>query len=97
MNFQDESAMEPSDSFSENVKRFDLEFTGILIGLLQRINDRAFANSTDKFISLANRINYNSFYNHQIELLCVKDSMGVTSGSGFHAGGDRNSTNRNGK
>lgn len=71
--------MEPSDSFSENVKRFDLEFTGTLIGLLQRINDKAFNNSSDKFINLANRINYNSFYNQQMEFLCAKDSMRVSN------------------
>lgn len=88
--------MEPSDSFSESVQRFNLEFTGILIGLLARINDRACHNSSDKFLSLANRINYNSFYNQQIELLCVKDSMGA-AGHTAAGGGDRGSMTRNGK
>lgn len=86
--------MEPSDSFSESVTRVDLEFTGILISLLRRINDSA--NSSVKFMSLANRINYNSYYNHQIDLLCVKDSMGGHQNGG--AGGDRVSQMvRNGK
>lgn len=93
--------MEPSDSFSENVKRFDLEFTGVLIGLLTRITDKPAQASTDKFLSLANRINYNSFYNHQIDLLCVKDSMGihgVAQGiTGISGGGDRGQLTRNGK
>lgn len=99
--------MEPSDSFSENVNRFNLDFTGTLIGLLTRINDRPCSNSSDKFLSLANRINYNSFYNHQIELLCVKDSMGVAGhhqvaaaangGGAVTAAGDRGSLTRNRK
>lgn len=94
--------MEPSDSFSENVKRFDLEFTGSLISLLARINDRAFTNSSDKFLSLANRINYNSFYNKQIESLCAKDSMGVAANNHHHhapggGGGGGNGDTRNGK
>lgn len=89
--------MEPSDSFSENVNRFNLEFTGMLIGLLQRINDRTFNNS-DKFINLANRLNYNSFYNHQMESLCAKDSMRVasnsTNASHHHGAGDRRVTSK---
>lgn len=79
--------MEPSDSFAENVNRFNLEFTGQLIGLLERINDRAFSNSSDKFINLANRINYNSFYNHKMEELCAKDSMRVHHSVNIGGGG----------
>ena len=91
--FQDESAMEPSDSFSENVKRFDLEFAGSLLGLLSRINDKPCPNSSDKILSLANRLNYNSFY--KMEFLCAKDSMGTTANGG--AGDRGHSLNKNGK
>lgn len=47
--------MDPSETFSEKVKRFDLEFTGLLIGLLKRITDVAFVNPSDKFINLVHR------------------------------------------
>ncbi|XP_004536680.1 gamma-tubulin complex component 2 homolog isoform X2 [Ceratitis capitata] len=72
---QSESSMVPSDTFSERVKRFDLEFTGILIGLIKQINDVASDNPSDRFINLVHRINFNSFYNQQIDKLCAKDSM----------------------
>ncbi|XP_059621004.1 gamma-tubulin complex component 2 homolog isoform X2 [Phlebotomus argentipes] len=73
---QAESAMEPSETFSENVKRFDLEFTGLLIGLIKHINDVANDNAADKLINLLHRINFNSFYSDQLNFLCAKDSMG---------------------
>lgn len=47
--------MDPSETFSQKVKRFDLEFTGLLIGLLKRITDVAFVNPSDKFINLVHR------------------------------------------
>lgn len=67
--------MAPTDTFSERVKRFDLEFTGLLIGLLKQINDVASDNPSDRFINLVHRINFNSFYNEQMDKLCAKDSM----------------------
>ncbi|XP_073828150.1 gamma-tubulin ring protein 84 isoform X2 [Musca autumnalis] len=72
---QSESSMAPTDTFSERVKRFDLEFTGLLIGLLKQINDVASDNPSDRFINLVHRINFNSFYNEQMDKLCAKDSM----------------------
>ncbi|XP_055388883.1 gamma-tubulin complex component 2 homolog isoform X2 [Condylostylus longicornis] len=72
---QTESSLAPSDTFSERVKRFDLEFTGLLIGLLKQINEVATENSADRCINLVHRINFNSFYNEQMEKLCAKDAM----------------------
>ncbi|XP_017491550.1 PREDICTED: gamma-tubulin complex component 2 homolog isoform X4 [Rhagoletis zephyria] len=72
---QSESSLTPNDTFSERVKRFDLEFTGLLIGLLKQINDVASDNPSDRFINLVHRINFNSFYNQQMDKLCAKDSM----------------------
>ncbi|XP_055677450.1 gamma-tubulin complex component 2 homolog isoform X2 [Lutzomyia longipalpis] len=72
---QAESSMEPSETFSENVKRFDLEFTGLLIGLIKYIYDLPNDNAADKLINLVHRINFNSFYSDQL-ILCAKDSMG---------------------
>lgn len=75
---QTESSLAPTDTFSERVKRFDLEFTGLLIGLLKQINDVASDNPSDRFINLVHRINFNSFYNEQMDKLCAKDSMTTT-------------------
>lgn len=47
--------MSPSDTFSERIKRFDLEFTFLLIGLFKQINDLAFENPSGKFINLIHR------------------------------------------
>ncbi|XP_037917407.1 gamma-tubulin complex component 2 homolog isoform X2 [Hermetia illucens] len=72
---QTESSLAPTDTFSERVKRFDLEFTGLLIGFLRQISDVASDNPSDRFINLVHRINFNSFYNEQLDKLCAKDAM----------------------
>ncbi|XP_034119668.1 gamma-tubulin complex component 2 homolog isoform X2 [Drosophila albomicans] len=73
---QDESSMAQTETFSESVKRFDLEFTGMLISFLKQINDLAKANTGDRFMNLVHRINFNSFYSEQMERMCVMDAMG---------------------
>ncbi|XP_034489725.1 gamma-tubulin complex component 2 homolog isoform X2 [Drosophila innubila] len=73
---QDESLMDETDTFAERVKRFDLEFTGMLISFLKQINDLAKENTSDRFMNLVHRINFNGFYSEQMEKLCVKDAMG---------------------
>ncbi|XP_030382102.1 gamma-tubulin complex component 2 homolog isoform X2 [Scaptodrosophila lebanonensis] len=73
---QCESSLDQADTFGERVKRFDLEFTGLLISFLKQINDLAKDNTTDRFLNLVHRINFNSFYSDQIEKLCVKKAMG---------------------
>ncbi|XP_055707813.1 gamma-tubulin complex component 2 homolog isoform X2 [Phlebotomus papatasi] len=75
---QAESAMDPSETFSETVKRFDLEFTGVLIGLLKHINDVANDNAADNLINLLHRINFNNFYSDQLNFLCTKDPTGTS-------------------
>ncbi|KAL9879281.1 gamma-tubulin complex component 2 homolog isoform X2 [Glossina fuscipes] len=72
---QSETSLAPTDTFSERVKRFDLEFTALLIGLLKQINDVASDNPSDRFINLVHRINFNSFYNEQMDKLCAKDAL----------------------
>ncbi|XP_002022831.2 gamma-tubulin complex component 2 homolog isoform X1 [Drosophila persimilis] len=73
---QFESSLDPTDTFSERVKRFDLEFTGLLISFLKQINNMAKKNTADRFMNLVHRINFNAFYSDQMEKLCVKDAMG---------------------
>ncbi|XP_032597253.1 gamma-tubulin complex component 2 homolog isoform X2 [Drosophila grimshawi] len=73
---QTESKMDETDTFGERVKRFDLEFTGMLITFLKQINDLAKDNTTDLFMNLVHRINFNGFYSDQMEKLCVENAMG---------------------
>lgn len=73
---QSETSMDPTETFSERVKRFDLEFTGMLISFLKQINDLAKLNTSDRFMNLVHRINFNGFYSEQMEKMCVTNAMG---------------------
>lgn len=66
--------MEPTDTFAEKVKHYDKEFTKLLLVLLKEINDVASDNPSDRFINLVHRINFNSFYNEQMDKLCAKEA-----------------------
>ncbi|XP_037723881.1 gamma-tubulin complex component 2 homolog isoform X3 [Drosophila subpulchrella] len=70
-----ETSLDPADTFSERVNRFDLEFTGLLISFLKQINTMAKKNTADRFMNLVHRINFNAFYSDQMDKLCVKDAM----------------------
>lgn len=52
---QNESSLAPTETFSERVKRFDLEFTFVLIGLLKQINELFYVNPASKLINLVHR------------------------------------------
>ncbi|XP_041449373.1 gamma-tubulin complex component 2 homolog isoform X2 [Drosophila obscura] len=71
-----ETSLDATDTFSECIKRFDLEFTGLLISFLKQINKMAKKNTADRLMNLVHRINFNAFYSDQMEKLCVKDAMG---------------------
>ncbi|EDX02127.1 gamma-tubulin complex component 2 homolog isoform X1 [Drosophila yakuba] len=71
-----ETSLDPADTFSERVKRFDLEFTGLLISFLKQINNMAKKNTADCFMNLVHRINFNAFYSDQMDKMCAKDAMG---------------------
>lgn len=47
--------MAPTETFSERIKRFDLEFTFVLIGLLKQINEISYENPNSKLINLVHR------------------------------------------
>ncbi|KAG4065782.1 hypothetical protein HA402_012460 [Bradysia odoriphaga] len=71
---QSESSLAPTETFSERIKRFDLEFTFQLIGLMKKINDSAFDTHSSKLVNLVHRINFNSFYKQQLEQIsCTND------------------------
>ncbi|KAH8294466.1 hypothetical protein KR018_008824, partial [Drosophila ironensis] len=71
---QVESTLDPTDTFSERVRRFDLEFTGMLISFLKQINNMAKKNTADRFMNLVHRINFNAFYTVQMDKLCLIDT-----------------------
>lgn len=52
---QSESSMAPTETFAERIKRFDLEFTFVLIGLLKQINEISYENPNSKLINLVHR------------------------------------------
>lgn len=47
--------MAPTETFAERIKRFDLEFTFVLIGLLKQINEITYENPNSKLINLVHR------------------------------------------
>ncbi|KAH8396173.1 hypothetical protein KR222_004543, partial [Zaprionus bogoriensis] len=73
---QVETSLDPTETFSERVNSFDLEFTGMLISFLKQINDLAKDNTADRFMNLVHRINFNGFYSEQMEKLCATNAMG---------------------
>ncbi|XP_033171232.1 gamma-tubulin complex component 2 homolog isoform X1 [Drosophila mauritiana] len=73
---QIETPLDPADTFSERVKRFDLEFTGLLISFLKQIISMAKKNTADCFMNLVHRINFNAFYTDQMDKMCAEAAMG---------------------
>nr|NP_001162798.1 Gamma-tubulin ring protein 84, isoform E [Drosophila melanogaster]ACZ95332.1 Gamma-tubulin ring protein 84, isoform E [Drosophila melanogaster] len=73
---QIETPLDPTDTFSERVRRFDLEFTQLLISFLKQINSMAKKNTADCFMNLVHRINFNAFYTDQMDKMCVEDAIG---------------------
>lgn len=55
--------LKPTVEYLAHVKRFDEEFTELLMRLLNSINILASENPSGKFINLVHRINFNGFYN----------------------------------
>ncbi|KMZ10638.1 gamma-tubulin complex component 2 homolog isoform X2 [Drosophila simulans] len=73
---QVETPLDPADTFSERVKRFDLEFTSLLIAFLKQIISMAKKNTADCFMNLVHRINFNAFYTDQMDKMCAEAAMG---------------------
>ncbi|XP_037939235.1 gamma-tubulin complex component 2 homolog isoform X2 [Teleopsis dalmanni] len=64
---QVETALAPTDTFSQRVKTFDLEFSELVINLLSEINKVVVKYSSESFLNLVHRMNFNGFYNNQID------------------------------
>lgn len=61
--------------WSQNVEEFAQEFNAFLIELLRWINDLSIETTAGvKLINLVCRINFNAYYNDELENVCAKDS-----------------------
>lgn len=49
-------------TFSEKVATFDKDFTDNVVLLLDSVHNIAEKDSSEKFVSLSNRINFNHYY-----------------------------------
>ncbi|ETN66868.1 gamma-tubulin complex component 2 (gcp-2) [Anopheles darlingi] len=56
------TTMEPTETFSGRVEQFRADFTNQLMTLLRKINDAATSSTSERFINLIHRINFNSYY-----------------------------------
>ncbi|KFB50780.1 AGAP005575-PA-like protein [Anopheles sinensis] len=59
--------MEPTETFSERVEQFRQDFTNQLMTLLRKITDVATLSTSERFINLIYRINFNSYYSEANE------------------------------
>lgn len=55
-------------TFSENVERFDTNFTNHIVKLLDAVYQIAEKDNTEKFISLCNRLNFNNYYTGKLSV-----------------------------
>ncbi|XP_071453118.1 gamma-tubulin complex component 2-like isoform X2 [Hetaerina americana] len=74
-----------SDSFEQSISRFDLEFTGMLVGLLDKIAELGRINNSEKLVNVLYRLDFNGFYGEQLEKLSaeryrLESKKGQTSG-----------------
>ncbi|XP_050095202.1 gamma-tubulin complex component 2 homolog isoform X2 [Anopheles aquasalis] len=56
------TTMEPTETFSGRVEQFRHDFTNQLMTLLRKINETATSSTSERFINLIHRINFNSYY-----------------------------------
>ncbi|XP_052872550.1 gamma-tubulin complex component 2 homolog [Anopheles cruzii] len=59
---QDATTMAPTETFSGRVEQFRHDFTNQLMTLLRKINEAATSSTSERFINLIHRINFNSYY-----------------------------------
>lgn len=62
------------DNWASIIDSFAKEFNGFLIDLLHRVSDVSSESTTAKLVNLVCRINFNSYYNEELEQVSTKDS-----------------------
>ncbi|XP_046395622.1 gamma-tubulin complex component 2-like isoform X2 [Ischnura elegans] len=80
-----ERVVSESDSFEQSISRFDLEFTGMLVGLLDKIAELGRINNSEKLVNVLYRLDFNEFYGEQLQKLTaeryrLESKKGQTSG-----------------
>uniref|UniRef100_T1JH36 Gamma-tubulin complex component 2 n=1 Tax=Strigamia maritima TaxID=126957 RepID=T1JH36_STRMM len=63
-----------NESFEQRIARFDLEFTELLVTLLDRISDLGRDNYNDKLVNIIYRLDFNGFYTQHLEALAMERS-----------------------
>lgn len=61
------TTMAPTETFSERVEQFRYDFTNQLMTLLRKITNVATLSTSERFINLIYRINFNSYYSESNE------------------------------
>lgn len=63
------------ESFSRSVARYDLQFTAALLLMLAVVGQLARGNNTSKLLNLMARLNFNTFYTEQVEVVCAEKGI----------------------
>ncbi|PSN40194.1 Gamma-tubulin complex component 2 [Blattella germanica] len=58
-----------SESFEQSIAKFNLQFTAVLVGLLDRISELGREDNNEKLLNVLYRLDFNSFYTEQLERL----------------------------
>nr|CAD7589280.1 unnamed protein product [Timema genevievae] len=71
-------------SFKQRINKFDDEFTGVLVTLLDNISSLGRENNSEKLVNVLYRLNFNAFYTEHLEKLCAGRTlaMGETDNGG---------------
>ncbi|PNF14012.1 Gamma-tubulin complex component 2 [Cryptotermes secundus] len=64
-----------SDSFEQSIAKFNLQFTAVLVGLLDKISELGRENNGEKLLNVLYRLDFNTFYTEQLERLCTDRPM----------------------
>jgi len=59
--------LQVTDSFEEEVTKFDLGFTSVLISLLVKISQLARENYNEKILNILHRLDFNGFYSKALD------------------------------
>jgi len=59
--------LQVTDSFEEEVTKFDLGFTSVLISLLDKISQLARENYNEKILNILHRLDFNGFYSKALD------------------------------
>lgn len=64
-----------SDSFEQSIAKFNLQFTAVLVGLLDKISELGRENNNEKLLNVLYRLDFNTFYTEQLERICADRSL----------------------